>query len=87
IITANERDGIPAPLLDRSRVFHIGYPEGKDLVDLIRRLSTGRIFDEVANCLIARAVTATSKGHPPSVRRIQQLIDEAAAAADEPVLH
>ncbi|MEO9517793.1 MAG: AAA family ATPase [Paracoccaceae bacterium] len=87
IMTANERDGIPAPLLDRCRVFHIGYPEEKDLVDLIRRLSASRIFDEVADCLVARVVTATSKGHPPSLRRIQQLIDEAAAVTQNPVLH
>ncbi|PRY76843.1 ATPase family protein associated with various cellular activities (AAA) [Yoonia maritima] len=60
IMTANERDGIPAPLLDRCRVFNIGYPEGKDLVDLIRRLSAGRIFEEVVNCLIARVLAAVA---------------------------
>ncbi|MEP3846071.1 MAG: hypothetical protein ABJM43_12100, partial [Paracoccaceae bacterium] len=87
IITANERDGIPAPLLDRSRVFHIGYPEGKDLVDLIRRLSTGRIFDEVTDRLITRVEAAVVAGQPPSLRRIGQLIDEAAAVAQDPVLH
>ena len=87
IMTANERDGIPAPLFDRCRVFNIGYPEGKNLVDLIRKLSAGRVFDEVANCLITRVVMATSKGCPPSLRRIQQLIDEAAAVTQEPVLH
>ncbi|MCF2905008.1 AAA family ATPase [Octadecabacter sp. CECT 8868] len=87
IMTANERLGIPAPLLDRCRVFKIGYPEGNDLVDLIRKLSAGRVFDEVSNCLITRVVTAASKGNPPSLRRIQQLIDEAAAVTQEPVLH
>ena len=87
IMTANERDGIPAPLLDRCRVFNIGYPEGEDLVDLIRRLSNGRVFDEVADCLIKRVAMARSKGQQPSLRRIQQLIDEAAAVTQEPVLH
>lgn len=87
IMTANERLGIPAPLLDRCRVFKIGYPEGNDLVDLIHRLSAERVFDEVADCLITRVVTAASKGNPPSLRRIQQLIDEAAAVTQEPVLH
>jgi len=87
IMTANDREGIPAPLLDRCRVFHIKYPELADLADLIRKLSAGRIYDEVAECLITRVQTATSKGDPPSLRRIQQLIDEAAAVAQDPVLH
>ncbi|MEP1768239.1 MAG: AAA family ATPase [Sulfitobacter sp.] len=87
IMTANERSGIPGPLLDRCRVFDINYPGPQDLADLIRKLSAGRIFDEVAECLIKRVLTATSKGHPPSLRCIQQLIDEAAAVTQEPVQH
>ena len=87
IMTANERSGIPAPLLDRCRLFDISYPGPQDLADLIRKLSAGRVFDEVAECLIKRVLTATSKGHPPSLRCIQQLIDEAAAVTQEPVLH
>jgi len=87
IMTANESEGIPAPLLDRCRVFHIGYPKPKDLADLIRKQSAGRLYDEVVNCLISRVATAVSNGHPPSLRRIQQLIDEAAAVAQEPMLH
>jgi ATP-dependent Lon protease len=42
IMTANESDGIPAPLFDRCRVFRIGYPATKDLADLIRKQSAGR---------------------------------------------
>jgi hypothetical protein len=38
-------------------------------------------------CLITRVATAVTNGHPPSLRRIQQLIDEAAAVAQDPVLH
>ena len=87
ILTANDRDGIPAPLLDRCRVFDIGYPEGDDLAALIRTLAAGRIFDEVADRLTARVLAATAKGRPPSLRRISQLIDEAAAVAHDPVLH
>lgn len=87
ILTANARTGIPVPLLDRCRVFDIGYPEGEDLVNLIRTLAAGRIFDEVTDRLIERALTAAAKGRPPSLRRIQQLIDEAASVAQDPVLH
>ncbi|MGJ8598079.1 AAA family ATPase [Sulfitobacter sp.] len=87
IMTANEGEGIPAPLLDRCRVFHIGYPEPKDFADLIRKQSAGRIYDEVVDCLITRVESAVANGHPPSLRRIQQLIDEAAAVAQDPVLH
>ncbi len=87
IMTANESGGIPAPLFDRCRVFRIGYPGPKDLADLIRKQSAGRIYDEVVDCLISRVATAVSNGHPPSLRRIQQLIDEAAAVAQDPVLH
>ncbi|MEP1768233.1 MAG: AAA family ATPase [Sulfitobacter sp.] len=87
IMTANERKGIPAPLLDRCRVFYIGYPESKDLADLIRKQSAGRLYDEVVDCLIARVEAAVANGQPPSLRRIQQLIDQAAAVAQEPVLH
>ena len=87
IMTANERSGIPAPLLDRCRLFDISYPGPQDLADLIRKLTAGRVFDEVAECLIKRVLTAKSKGHPPSLRCIQQLIDEAVAVTQEPVLH
>lgn len=87
IMTANKREGITAPLLDRCRVFDIGYPEQKDLADLIRKLSAGRIYDEVADCLIARVLAAVTKGQPPSLRRIGQLIDKAAAAGQDPLLH
>jgi ATP-dependent Lon protease len=87
IMTANGRDGIPAPLLDRCRVFRIGFPGLEDLADLIRKQSAGRLYDEVVDCLIARVEAAVAKGQPPSLRRIQQLIDEAAAVAQEPVLH
>ncbi|MEQ6203337.1 AAA family ATPase [Sulfitobacter sp. HNIBRBA2951] len=87
IMTANEREGIPAPLLDRCRVFQIGYPGIKDLADLIRKQSAGRLYDEVVDCLITRVAIAITNGQSPSLRRIQQLIDEAAAAAQEPVLH
>lgn len=87
ILTANARTGIPAPLLDRCRVFDIGYPEGEDLVNLIRTLAAGRIFDEVADCLIGRVLAAVAKGQPPSLRRIQQLINEAAAVGQDSVLH
>jgi MoxR-like ATPase len=87
IMTANESEGIPAPLLDRCRVFHISYPGPKDLADLIRKQSEGRIYDEVMGCLITRVEAALANGHPPSLRRIQQLIDEAAAVAQDPVLH
>jgi len=87
IMTANARDGIPAPLLDRCRVFDIGYPEGADMVDLIRTLCAGRIFDEVADCLITRVLAAVAAGQAPSLRRIGQLIDEAAAVVQDPVQH
>ncbi|KEJ88570.1 AAA family ATPase [Sulfitobacter donghicola] len=87
IMTANERKGIPAPLLDRCRVFYIGYPGKKDLADLIRKQSAGRLYAEVVDCLIARVEAAVANGQRPSLRRIQQLIDEAAAVAQDPVLH
>ena len=87
IMTANEREGIPAPLLDRCRVFRISYPGPKDLADLIRKQSAGRIYDEVVDCLTSRVEAAVSNGDPPSLRRIQQLIDEAAAVVQDPVLH
>lgn len=87
ILTANARTGIPAPLLDRCRVFDVGYPEGEDLVNLIRTIAAGRIFDEVSDRLIERVVAATAKGRPPSLRCIQQRIDEAAAVGQDPVLH
>lgn len=87
ILTANTRTGIPAPLLDRCRVFDIDYPESDDLVDLIRTLAAGRIFDAVTDRFIARVLAAAAKGRPPSLRRIQQLIDEAASVAQDPVLH
>ncbi|MEP3848070.1 MAG: hypothetical protein ABJM43_22250 [Paracoccaceae bacterium] len=53
----------------------------------IRTLAAGRSFDEVTDHLIARVVAATARGRPPSLRRIQQRIDEAAAAGEDPVLH
>ncbi|SLN47168.1 P-loop NTPase family protein [Pseudooctadecabacter jejudonensis] len=87
ILTANTRTGIPAPLLDRCRVFDIDYPEGDDWAGLIQTLATGRIFDEVTNRLIARVLAAVANGRPPSLRRISQLIDEAAAVSEDPVLH
>jgi MoxR-like ATPase len=87
VLTANKSEGIPAPLLDRCRVFHIDYPGPKDIVDLIRKQSAGRLYDEVVECLIARVEAAVANGHPPSLRRIQQFIDEAAAVAQEPMLH
>lgn len=87
IMTANDSKGIPAPLLDRCRVFNIGYPEQTDLAQLIREQSAGRLFEEVTDCLIARVSTDVSQGHPPSLRSIQQLIDEAAAVGQNPVLH
>jgi hypothetical protein len=87
IMTANERASIPMPLLDRCRVFNIGYPEPTDLAQLIRERSAGRVFDEVADCLIARLSTDVSQGRAPSLRRICQLIDEAAAVRQNPVLH
>lgn len=87
IMTANESDGIPAPFLDRCRVFHIGYPGRKDLADLIRKQSAGRLYDEVVEGLIARVEAAEANGQPPSLRRIQQLIDEAARVLADPVLH
>ena len=87
IMTGNERDGIPVPLLDRCRVFDIGYPEQTDLAQLIREQSAGQLFDEVTECLIARVSTDVSKGRRPSLRRIGQLIDDAAAVGQNPVLH
>lgn len=87
IMTANTRTGIPAPLLDRCRVFDIGYPEGDDLVAFIRTFAAGRIFDEVSDHLIARVVAAAARGRPPALRRIQQRIDEAATVGQDPVLH
>lgn len=87
IMTANESEGIPMPLLDRCRVFRIGYPGPEDLAELIRKQSEGRIYDEVVDCLIARVEAAVSKGRPPSLRRIQQLIDEASAVVKAPILH
>ncbi len=87
IMTANEIEGISAPLLDRCRVFNIGYPVLTDLSQLIRKQSAGRIFDEVVDCLIERVTVAVAKGHQPSLRRIQQLIDEAAAVSINPVMH
>ncbi len=87
ILTANDREGIPAPVLDRCRVFDIGYPAAEDLANLIRILAAGCLFDEVTDRLIARVLAAVSKGRPPSLRRIQQLIDEAVAVAHDPVLH
>jgi len=50
------------------------------------RYSAGRVFDEVANCLIARVLVAVAKGQPASLRHIDQLIDKAAAVMREPVL-
>ncbi len=76
-----------SPLLDRCRLFHIGYPGRKDLADLIRKQSAGRLNDEVVECLIVRVETAVSEGHPPSLRGIQKLIDEAAAVDQDPVPH
>ncbi len=87
ILTANDREGIPAPLLDRCRVFDVGYPAAEDLAHLIRILAAGCLFDEVTDRLIARVQAAVSKGRPPSLRRIQQLIGEAVAVAHDPVLH
>jgi len=87
IMTANDSAGIPTPLLDRCRVFNVEYPEPSDLAQLIRKQAAGKIFDEVADCLIKRLSTEASKGRPPSLRRIRQLIDEAAAVTDIPVLH
>jgi MoxR-like ATPase len=75
------------PLLDRCRVFRIGYPEPEDLAELIRKQSEGRIYDQVVDCLIARVEAAVSKGRPPSLRRIQQLIDEASVVVKAPILH
>lgn len=87
MMTANEKQGIPEPLFDRCRVFNIGYPEGKELIHLIRKQSEGRIFDEVVERLIQRVSLSESKGRPMSLRRIQQLIDQAAAVSANPVLH
>lgn len=85
IRTANERYGIPAPLLDRCRVYHIDYPKADDLADLIRNLCAGRIFDEVADCLIERVAAAVSNGNPPSLRRIVQLIYRRSLRVPSPV--
>ena len=87
ILTANDIDGIFPPLLDRCRVFHVEYPAPDDLAQLIRAQASGRIFDEVADLLIERALKATSKGKQPTLRRLQQLIDEAADVSTAPVLH
>jgi len=87
VLTANDIDGIFPPLLDRCRVFHVEYPAPDDLAHLIRAQASGRIFDEVADLLIERALKATSKGKQPTLRRLQQLIDEAADVSTAPVLH
>lgn len=66
ILTANTRTGIPAPLLDRCRVFDIGHPQGEDLETLIRTLAAGLIFDEVTDRLIARVLAAAPRdAHRP----------------------
>jgi hypothetical protein len=87
IMTANDSAGIPTPLLDRCRVFNIGYPGQTDLAQLIREQSAGRLYEEATECLIACVSTDVSKGRSPSLRRIGQLIDEAAAVTNSPVLH
>ena len=87
ILTANDIDGIFPPLLDRCRVFHVEYPAPYDLAQLIRAQASGRIFDEVADLLVGRALKASSKGKPPTLRRLQQLIDEAGDLTQAPLLH
>jgi len=46
-----------------------------------------KLRTQITDRLIARVQTATAKGHPPSLRRIQQRIDEAATVGQDPVLH
>lgn len=87
VLTANDIDGIFSPLLDRCRGFHVEYPAPDDLVQFIRYQAKGRIFDEVADLLVERALKATSKGRQPTLRRLQQLIDEAVDVSKAPVLH
>lgn len=84
ILTANELDHVPAPLIDRCRVFHIDQPGHEDLAQMIYAQCKDRVFDEVKDALIAH-VLASSR--PMSLRRIQQMINEAAAVMSAPVLH
>jgi len=84
ILTANEIDHVPAPLIDRCRIFNIEQPGHEDLAHMIRAQCAGRVFDEVCDEIIAR-VLASSR--PISLRRIQQMINEAAAVMSAPVLH
>lgn len=84
ILTANDLGGVPAPLVDRCRVFHVAQPHADDLASMIRAQCRGRVFDEVCEHLVQRATSA--RGHV-SLRRIKQMIDEAASVVDQPFMH
>lgn len=47
IMLANSVDGLPAPLLDRVMVFHVDYPRGDHLRDLIERRLDGLTVSSV----------------------------------------
>ena len=83
ILTANYIEHVPEPLIDRCRLFNIEYPGHEDLAQMIKKQCADRVFDEVRDELI-KAVLKASR--PVSLRRIQKMIDEAAAVLDMPVL-
>lgn len=58
ILLANSVDNLPAPLLDRVTVFHVGYPTGKDLENTIKRALHEYAVDDAVIRQVVREIEA-----------------------------
>lgn len=58
ILLANSIDNLPAPLLDRVTVFHVGYPTGKDLENAISRALSEYAVDDAVIRQVVREIEA-----------------------------
>lgn len=58
ILLANSVDNLPAPLLDRVTIFHVGYPTGNDLENTIRRALSEYAVDDAVIRQVVREIEA-----------------------------
>lgn len=69
ILLANSIENLPAPLLDRVTIFHVGYPAGEDLVNTVRRALSEYAVDDA----VIRQVVLEIESGKMTLRAIDRL--------------
>lgn len=83
ILLANTIDHLPAPLLDRVTIFHVGYPTGKDLENTIRRALSEYAVDDAVIRQVVREIAAGRM----TLRAIDRVKSRLRDVMRRPILH